>query len=185
MKPSTTTSPDVGPAELRPLLGDLEARSRVRLTALLQEVRVEANAPLLVQGQQNDRLWFVATGTVAIERTAADGHSEVLATLAAPAIFGTTTFYRPDTPASATIRAVESLHLWTLDRESDDQLRRDDPRTAEDLNRAIIRILSERFDLLDGRLAKLMTQPEPSNHAQPVRSELAAFRTRLFEEPGI
>ena len=48
----------------------------------------------------------------------------------------------------------------------------------------IVRILSERFDLLDRRLAGLMAEPGPARD-RPRSSELAAFRTRLFEEPGI
>jgi hypothetical protein len=63
-------------------------------------------------------------------------------------------------------------------------LRRDEPRAAEALASAIVRILSERFDLLDRRLAGLMAGVEVGRD-RPRASELAAFRTRLFEEPGI
>lgn len=180
---ATTSRPEID--LVPPILDHLDARSRSVLPAYLREERVAVGTELLTQGQHNERLWFVAAGAVAIERSGANGgHAEVLATLPAPSVFGTTTFYRPEIAASATIRAVDDLRLWTLDRPDQQRLRRDDPVAAEALAEAIIRILSERFDVLDRRLAGLMAEHD---RARPRRisSELAAFRTRVFEEPGL
>jgi len=168
-----------------PFLEEIDDEARAALSVCLEEARVSAGSRLISQGGTNDRLWFVAKGSVAIERSGpGGGPPEVLATLPAPSVFGTTTFFRPEMPASATIRATTDLHLWTLDRASHERLRRDDPRAAEVLAMAIIRVLSERFDLLDRHLAgQLAGAGHGRDRARA--SELAAFRTRLFEEPGI
>ena len=184
--PIPSTQP-ADPTRAIPFLDGMNDESRATLASYLTENRVSAGQTLLAQGQPNDRLWFLVTGTVQIERTISGGKPEVLASLPAPSVFGTTTFFRPTTPASATLRAESELHLWTLDRASQERIRREDPRTAEALATAIIIILSERFDLLDRRLTGLMAEhaANPSAVRRPAASELAAFRTRLFEEPGL
>jgi CRP-like cAMP-binding protein len=123
----------------------------------------------------------VVEGSVAIERKQPDGHVDVMAIMTSPAIFGTTTFFRP-TPPSASIRASTDLTLWTLDREGHEALRREDPRAAEALASALLQVLAERFDLLDVRLAKLMAEHDDDH---PRSNEWANFRARLFEDPAL
>ena len=56
------------------------------------------------------------------------------------------------------------------------------PKRPKRLALAVVRALSERFDLID----KLFTQRISQYSSEPVRqSEWAGFRTRLFEEHGI
>lgn len=164
-----------------PLLAGADDAARLAVFRVLAGASAPAGTPLLRQGLANDRLWFVVDGSVAVERARPDGRVDVLATLSAPAVFGTTTFFRPTVP-SATIRATADLTLWTMDHAAHDRLRRDDPRAAEALALAIVRVLSERFDQLDRRLAELMAE-----HAEdhPRATEWASFRARLFEEPAL
>ena len=143
--------------------------------------RATAGSALLSQGKPNDRLFFVIEGSIVIERKQPDGHVDVMASLPSPAIFGTTTFFR-STPPSASIRASTDLTLWTLDREGHEALRRDDPRAAEALASAILRVLAERFDLLDIRLAELTAEHDDDH---PRANEWANFRARLFEDPAL
>jgi CRP/FNR family cyclic AMP-dependent transcriptional regulator len=164
-----------------PLLAELNEASRRAVYRRLVEGRAPTGTALLSQGEPNDRLWFVFDGEVAIERRQADGHVDLLATLSGPAIYGTTTFYRSTAP-SASIRAASDLTLWTLDREGLEALRRDEPRAAEALAFAIVRVLSERFDLLDSRISQLMAE-HADDH--PRATELATFRARLFEDPAL
>jgi CRP/FNR family transcriptional regulator, cyclic AMP receptor protein len=164
-----------------PLLAGVDDESRRAILRRLVASRVSLGTPLLSQGMPNDQLWFVLEGSVAIERRRADGKVDVLATLNGPAIFGTTTFFRSTAP-SASIRASTDLTLWTLDREGHEALRRDDPRAAEALALAVVRVLSERFDILDVRIGELMAE-HGDDH--PKVTELATFRARLFEEPAL
>jgi CRP/FNR family transcriptional regulator, cyclic AMP receptor protein len=164
-----------------PLLHGVDDESRRAIFRKLVVGRVLRSTPLLSQGIPNDRLWFVVEGSVAIERRRSDGQVDVLTTLNGPAIFGTTTFFRSSAP-SASIRASTDLTLWTLDREGHEALRREDPRAAEALALAVVRVLSERFDLLDVRIGELMAE-HGDDH--PRVTELATFRTRLFEEPAL
>lgn len=164
-----------------PLLAGIAEEARAAVFRRLVEGRVSAGTPLLSQGKPNDKLWFVLQGSVAIERKQTDGQLDRMTTISAPAIFGTTTFFRSTVP-NASVRAISDLVLWTLDREAYEQLRDEDPRTAEALGRAIIRVLAERFDLLDGKISELM-----ADHGDDRRraNEWANFRSRLFEEPAL
>jgi CRP/FNR family transcriptional regulator, cyclic AMP receptor protein len=155
-----------------PLLAGVDESSRRAVFRRLVEGRAPSGTALLSQGKPNDRLWFVFDGSVTLERKQADGHIDILATLDGPAIYGTTTFFR----------SASDLTLWTLDREGHEALRREDPRAAEALALAVVKVLSERFDLLDSRISQLMAE-HGDDH--PRSTELAAFRARLFEEPAL
>ena len=163
------------------LLAGVDDTARRAVFARLVETHVPAGTPLLTQGKSNEQLWFVLEGSVAIERKQRDGHLDVLATMSGPAIFGTTTFFRSAIP-SATIRASSDLTLWTLDRPTYEALRLEDPKSAEALALAILRVISERFDLLDDRLTELMNE-NADDHRRA--NEWANFRSRLFEEPAL
>lgn len=164
-----------------PLLAKADERDRLAVFGKLVEGWAPDGTPLLTQGMPNDRLWFVLGGSVVIERKQPGGRVDSLATLSSPAIFGTTTFFRSTAP-SATIRASTNLTLWTLDREAHEQLRRESPRAAEALALEVVRVLSERFDQLDVRIAALMAEHEDDH---PRANEWADFRSRLFEDPSI
>ena len=180
--PMVSTSTDESKAFLAsPLLAGADDETRLAVFRRLVAGRARAGSALLSQGRPNEQLWFVLDGSVAIEREQADGHVQVLATLSTPAIFGTTTFFRSTAP-SATIRAATDLTLWTLDSEGHESLRRDDPRAAEALALSIVRVLSDRFDLLDVRITELMAE-HGDDH--PRANEWANFRARLFEEPSL
>ena len=164
-----------------PLLSGVEEASRLAIFRALIPVTAATGFALLEQGKANDRLWFVLGGEVAIERTGPDGKADVLATLSGPAIYGTTTFFR-GTALSATIRASNDLTVGTLDRRTHERLRRDDPRAAEELALSVVRVLSERFDMLDARLSSLMADHDADH---PRATEWSSFRARLFEEPTL
>ncbi|WP_435010396.1 cyclic nucleotide-binding domain-containing protein [Tundrisphaera lichenicola] len=164
-----------------PLLTRAEEDSRLTIFRALVEAKVPAGTPLLTQGDPNKFLWFVEGGSITIERTQPDGRVDELAVLSGPAMYGTTTFFRSMAP-SATIRAKDDLVVWMLDHRSHDRLRQDHPRAAEALALEVVRVLSERFDQLDRRLAEMMAQ-HLDDH--PRANEWANFRARLFEEPSI
>ena len=164
-----------------PLLSGASDASRVAIFRALAEGRAPKGVALLEQGKPNDRLWFVLDGSVAVERTGPGGRVDVLAVLTGPAIYGTTTFFR-GTALSATLRATSDLNVGTLDHRAHDRLHRDDPRAAEELALSVVRVLSERFDMLDARLAEILAGHAEDSHRA---TEWSNFRARLFEEPTL
>lgn len=164
-----------------PMLAEVDDGSRRALLDALVEARAPAGAVLLEQGHPNDHLSFLIAGTATIERAVPGRHREVLAHLTAPAVFGTTSFFRP-TPPTVTVRATSDVVLLTLSHPAHDRLRRTHPRAAEALALAVVRALSERFDLLDQRVSDYLAEHHDD---RPKLTEWAKFRARLFEEPSI
>ena len=81
----------------------------------------------------------------------------MITTIAAPSVFGTTSFFRPD-PPSVGVRATSDVWMLSLYHPAHEALRRENPRAAEALAVAILRALSERFDLMDQLLSDYITR---------------------------
>ncbi len=164
-----------------PWLAGVDASIRLTIARALDERTEPAGTTLLDQDRPNRRLWFVASGSVVVERSHGGSRPEVLARLDDPAIYGTTTFFRASLP-TMTLRATTPIRGWTLDRASYDRLRAEHPEASEALALDVVRVLSERFDQLDRRLAGLMADHDAD---RPRQTEWASFRSRLFEEPPV
>ena len=164
-----------------PWLADLDPASRLAVLKVLVELRAPAGATLLEQGKANDQLYFLIEGSATVLRTLHQGRVETVATLAAPSVFGETSFFRPSPPI-ITVRAATAVWLLTLDHPAHELLRRADPKAAEQLALAAVRVLSERFDLLDRRVSDYIAS-KPEGH--PKSNEWSTFRARLFEESNI
>lgn len=164
-----------------PWLSEIDRETKRAILSALVEARAQAGAVLLARGQPNDHLTFLIEGTAEIERTLNDGRHEVLTTLTAPAVFGTTSFFQPK-PPSVTVLATSDVWMLSLYHPAHEELRRKDPRAAEALALAVVRALSERFDLVD----RLFNDYVSKHSDEPAgRSEWAGFRSRLFQERGI
>ena len=81
-----------------PWLVEVDREIKLALLNALAEERAEAGAVLLAQGQPNDHLTFLIEGSVELERTFSTGRKEVVTTLTAPVVFGTTSFFHPKPP---------------------------------------------------------------------------------------
>lgn len=164
-----------------PLLSGTDQETCRNLLNALVEERASAGSVLLEQGQPNDHLSFLIGGSVSVERSFPDREKELLATLAAPSLIGTTSFFQPN-PPTVTVRAASDVWLLTLYHPAHDRLRLENPRAAEALAVAVIRVLSERFDLLDTRVTDLIRQ---NSDEHPETTEWSDFRSRLFEDPNV
>jgi CRP/FNR family cyclic AMP-dependent transcriptional regulator len=158
-------------------LGEVGPDGKKAILDALVEAKAPAGVTLLEQDQPNDHLSFLIAGTAEIVRTFENGRREVIATLKAPSVFGTTSFFRPDPPTVA-VRSTSDVWILSLYHPAHEDLRRDHPRAAEALAVAILRALSERFDLMDRLLSDYITRHGES----PRNSEWAGFRARLFDE---
>jgi CRP-like cAMP-binding protein len=163
-----------------PFLAGVDPALRSALLALLSEERAAARTVLLAQGQPNDHLSFLIEGTITIERVFPEGQKETVTTLSAPAVFGTTSFFRPTAP-SVSVVATTDVWFLTLYHPAHEQLRRENPRAAEALALAAVRVLAERFDVLDKRVSDYLARHDDP----PKATEWSSFRARLFEEPHI
>ena len=165
-----------------PWLAEVDREAKLAVLNALDEQKTRAGSTLLAQGQPNDHLSFLIEGTVELERTFPGGRTEILTTLSSPAVFGTTSFFQP-TPPTVTVRAKTDVWMLTLHHPAHEALRRDHPQAAEALALAVVRALSERFDLLD----KLFTDYIAKHPGAPAAtaSEWSRFRSRLFEQHKI
>lgn len=164
-----------------PLMAEAEPASRKALLNVLTEQRAPAGATLLEQGQANDHISFLIEGSVTVLRTYASGAEETVATLQAPSVFGETSFFRTTAPI-VTVRANTPVWLLTLDHHGHDRLRQENLKAAEQLALAAVRVLAERFDLLDRRISDYMQQHPDGNQRA---TEWSRFRARLFETSNI
>ena len=164
-----------------PWLVDLDPTSRLAVLNVLVEGRAGADAVLLREGEPNDHITFLIEGTATVTRSYPGGRVETVAALAAPSVFGETSFFR-DSPPIVTVRAATPVWYLTLDHPAHDLLRRVDIRAAEQLALAAVRVLAERFDQLDRRVSAYIAS-HPDDH--PKSNEWSKFRARLFEESNI
>jgi CRP-like cAMP-binding protein len=164
-----------------PWLAEIDQDTKRTILSTLVEARAPSGATLLAQGQPNDHLSFLIEGTVSVERDSDTGRREVITLLTAPAVFGTTSFFQPK-PPTASVRATSDVWILSLYHPAHEALRRANPRAAEALALAVVRALSERFDLID----KLLSDYTAQHSDEPAKkSEWAGFRARLFEESSL
>jgi CRP/FNR family cyclic AMP-dependent transcriptional regulator len=164
-----------------PWLSDLDATARLALLNVLQEHHADAGTELLTQGKSNDRIIFQLRGETVATRTYPGRHEELVARLPSPTVYGEISFFRPTT-CLATVRACTPVWYLSLDRHGHEALRRADPRTAEQFAVATLKIIADRFEMIDRRVTDFLAEHE--NH-HPRASEWNTFRSRLFEESNI
>lgn len=161
-----------------PFLADLDADARQALLGVLEEHHTPAGSILLEQHALNDRIFFLIEGTVTILRSSPDGRTEPLLELHAPTAFGETSYFT-HRPQLVTVRSATDLRYLTLDRGAHDCLRKTDPHTSEQLAMAAIRVLASHFEIIDQRVAEILSrQPDPNSET----TEWERFRARLFIE---
>ena len=161
-----------------PFLADLDSSARQALLNVLHERRANAGDVLLRQGVENDRLHFLLGGTVAITRTMPDVGDERILELQAPTAFGEISYFQRR-PQLVTVVADTPLLYLILERDAHEILRRSDPRTAEQLAAAALRVLGGHFELIDRRVAEILAH-KPGLHREA--TEWDRFRSRLFGE---
>lgn len=94
-----------------PMFAPLAPPELERLAGSLERVAVEARSPVFLQGEAGDRFYIVDRGHAAIEIEGTE-----LVTAGPGDFFGEIALLR-DTPRTATVRALEPLELYGLDRD--------------------------------------------------------------------
>lgn len=160
-----------------PVLSEMDAVFRRAVLEHLSEARAPAGAVLLEQGQPNDHLSFLIGGSARIVRAYPGGHEELVATLHAPALFGESSFFRAGAPLVSVV-AVGPAWVLSLDHPAHERLRLENARAAEALALVAVRVLAERFDMIDRRVSEMLRDGGDA----PRTTEWARFRAQLFEE---
>jgi CRP/FNR family cyclic AMP-dependent transcriptional regulator len=161
-----------------PWLAEVDPQTKKAILAALVEARAPAGATLLEQGQPNDHLTFLIEGTADIVRVNGNGRRDVITHLTAPAMFGTTSFFQIR-PPTVRVQATSEVWMLSLYHPAHEALRAEDPRAAEALALAVVRVLSERFDLIENLFTEFTAR---HSDEPPRKSEWAGFRARLFDE---
>lgn len=164
-----------------PLLGEMDSAARAAVLNVLREQRSPSQAVLLEQGQPNDHIAFLIEGTAVVTRVIPEKGTESLAKLSAPTVFGLTSFFRP-TPPNFSVNATSDVWFLTLDQSALAILRRVDMRAAEQLAIYAVRVLADRFDMMDRKISEDLKK-KPADRAKA--TEWSRFRSRLFEESKI
>lgn len=159
-------------------LAEMELDARREVLNLLEEHHAEKGTILLEPSRTNDRIAFLIDGTVKVTVTGLRDRTEDIINIQAPSMFGLTTFFRSAAPAF-TAKAATSVWYLTLDRAAHEQMRRENPRTAEQLALAAVHVLADRIDILDKRIWDDLAE-HPDDH--PKVTEWSSFRSRLFED---
>lgn len=94
-----------------PIFAPLPTPVVERLASLATEVHVPAMSAVFTQGDDGDRFYVIAEGTAAVEIDGAEA-----STLAPGGFFGEIALLR-DVPRTATVRAVDELRLYALERD--------------------------------------------------------------------
>jgi CRP-like cAMP-binding protein len=149
---------------------------RHALVEFLEEGHAPAGATLLEAGRPNDRVHFLLEGRLEFWRHYAGHGEERITTLDAPSVFGVTSFFGPNPPL-VTVRSETPSWFLYLTEAAYETFRGRDPRAAEQFLRAALRVLAERFDLLDQRLAEFL-----NHHDRRRFNEWNEFRARIFRE---
>lgn len=122
------------------------------LEAYFEEVRLEAGASLVRQGEPGDCFWILAEGraTAVLERE--DGSRLRLETLVPGQVLGELGFVT-DAPRSADLIVDEDSRLFRMDRTRWGELARERPEAAIALRDLLLRLAAERVRHLSAALA--------------------------------
>jgi sulfate permease, SulP family len=126
-------------------------RALTRLAASLDICEIDAHAPLFIRGDQGDALYIVESGRVTVSLSLADGRSMRLRSFGPGTIVGEMAVYT-HAPRSADVVADAPARLRRLTLASLHELERDDPMTAQEWHRFVVKTMASRLAVTDDAL---------------------------------
>ncbi|SAL27129.1 SulP family inorganic anion transporter [Caballeronia humi] len=122
-----------------------------RLMDCLEMCEVDQGEPLFLHGQPGDAMFIVERGHVTVSLPFADGRSVRLRTFGPGTIVGEMAVYSRR-PRSANVFADEPARLWKMSLDALQRLERDDPVTAQQWHRFVVKIMAARLASADDAL---------------------------------
>lgn len=110
---------------------------------------------VLKQGGRANSVDLLATGSIAITLTDAEGNTTRLRRMAAQTVIGEMGFFRKAPRAAAVIAEQRSV-IYRLTRKNFDRMQAEDPDTAAAFYRLIVRVLSDRLEFANREIAALV-----------------------------
>ena len=163
-----------------PWLGEIDPETKRAILNALVEARAPSGAILLAQDQPNDHLSFLIEGTASIERILGEWNgARSSPCLQAPAVFGSTSFFRPQPRASrfGRLRTSGCCPCIIPPTRHCGRPTRERPKS---LALAVLRAVSERFDMMDKYIVDFLARH--SERAGKDQANGRGFRARMFEE---
>jgi SulP family sulfate permease len=124
--------------------GDEVDQSLLRLMKYLERVEVEAECPVIRQGERHEELFFLDSGELTIEYHTGEERPVRLAASGPGTIVGELSFYL-GTPASATVTAARPSVLYSLSAESLQRMEAEDPLASVLLHRFLLKRVGHRL----------------------------------------
>jgi len=144
-----------------PLFSDFNEDELDRILSISRLFRVEAETPLVVEGESGTGMYVLVNGTAKVTVRGGDERETTLAVLNRGDIIGELNLI--DTaPHSATVTCLEPSTLFHIDTEAFNTLRAEQCQAAYKVLRATAPIVCERLRQINERIASIFTDPERS-----------------------
>ncbi len=152
-----------------------------QLAGVLREYNCEPGEVILRQGETEQELWLLTSGTCDVIRQVdpqrPDEEPVVLATLEPGETLGEMSFFQP-APHSASVRARTPVTLLRLSRRDFDQRVNHGCRASYKLAVNMVGTLAQRLRQMDQWVGQLLAEDD----APPKQAEWSGFRDKLFKE---
>ena len=165
-----------------PLLRDLEEDEVKSLFKRMEHLCFESDRTILAQGVEEKGLWLIGEGCCEVVRGNQSGTKErILAMLGPGTVFGEMSFFQQ--PAhSATVRSVTPVSVHKLTQQGFTDLLADNGRAAGKILTNLVRVQSDRLNMMDQWVCELMDRNQTENGATHTLNEWHQFRSKLYSE---
>jgi len=160
--------------EVAPLFAKFTDEEREDLWNVALEVRFPSDEVLYRPGEEAQKMYVLAEGTVVLFESEQD--DEPLATLTPPASVGEVAFFEHG-KHRVLARALTPTHALMIDRAGYDRLLADGSMAAYKLAHAVLTVLADRLRRIDQWIAEHARQTRPLSH-----EDWREFRTELYQE---
>lgn len=143
-----------------PLFAGVEPAELASLAALSGELRFEADAVIVREGEPSDAMYIVLSGGVAVIKALDAGRSELLDVLMAGEYFGEMSLLTCP-PRSATVMAMEPVSVLRLGHAEVQQFLSRHPRAGMAIYRAVSLTLSQRLRHTTDKVKEIRTPGLP------------------------
>ncbi len=161
-----------------PFLSDFSDEELADLFAHATEQKFSPGAFLCKEGEQDDHLYFLLNGEVAIVKKDAEGKSSVLVRLGSGALLGELAWVLK-TPCTTTIKVLQETSAIQLNGAALTQQLQERSPSAFKLSTALLRLLASRLLRMNDQFLALQINANGINHK---KGEIERLRERILQD---